>query len=192
MNNIDSKFYSKKYLDNELNDYYYKSNIDNKISNLYDNYYDKNNINLKFNELYNKNYLDNKFDNIYDKNYINNLSNNLYSRSHLDNKFNNIYNKTQVNDIKSKLNKDILLFNTNLTNHINKHATDKKQLEDNIKDNKSNLDEFIINTFSVFSNNISNLNNSQNYRLTALEDDDSSLTDIQLNKVKQLETIDLN
>ena len=94
---INDTLYDKKYIDDSLNDKVDKSNIDNLLS---DNYYDKNNINLKFNDLYNKIYLDNKFDNIYDK--------------------------TEINDINSKLNRNIVLFNTNLTNHIDKYSNEKK------------------------------------------------------------------
>ena len=96
---INDTLYDKKYIDDSLNDKVDKSNIDNLLS---DNYYDRNNINLKFNDLYNKNYLDNKFDNIYDK--------------------------TEINDINSKLNRNIVLFNTNLTNHIDKYSNEKKIL----------------------------------------------------------------
>ena len=96
---INDTLYDKKYIDDSLNDKVDKSNIDNLLS---DNYYDKNNINLKFNDLYNKIYLDNKFDNIYDK--------------------------TEINDINSKLNRNIVFFNTNLTNHIDKYSNEKKIL----------------------------------------------------------------
>ena len=96
---INDTLYDKKYIDDSLNDKVDKSNIDNLLS---DNYYDKNNINLKFNDLYNKIYLDNKFDNIYDK--------------------------TEINDINSELNRNIVLFNTNLTNHIDKYSNEKKIL----------------------------------------------------------------
>ena len=96
---INDTLYDKKYIDDSLNDKVDKSNVDNLLS---DNYYDKNNINLKFNDLYNKNYPDNKFDNIYDK--------------------------TEINDINSKLNRNIVLFNTNLTNHIDKYSNEKKIL----------------------------------------------------------------
>ena len=96
---INDTLYDKKYIDDSLNDKVDKSNIDNLLS---DNYYDKNNINLKFNDLYNKIYLDNKFDNIYDK--------------------------TEINNINSKLNRNIVLFNTNLTNHIDKYSNEKKIL----------------------------------------------------------------
>ena len=90
---------SIKNIKNEISDKVDRSNIDSLLS---DNYYDKNDINLKFNDLYNKNYLDNKFDNIYDK--------------------------TEINDINSKLNRNIVLFNTNLTNHIDKYSNEKKIL----------------------------------------------------------------
>ena len=167
-----------------------KNEISDKIDNLLsDNYYDKNDINLKFGDLYNKTYIDHKLDNIYDKTYINNLSNNLYNRIYLDNKFDNIYDKTDVNNVNSTLNRNIILFNTNLTNHINKYATDKQELKEDIKDNKDDLNQFITNTFSTFTNNISNLNNTQNSRLTDLED--SKLTETQSNKLEQLENIDL-
>ena len=126
---INDTLYDKKYIDDSLNDKVDKSNIDNLLS---DNYYDKNNINLKFNDLYNKNYLDNKFDNIYDK--------------------------TEINDKNSKLNRNIVLFNTNLTNHIDKYSNEKK-IDKDIKENEDKLNNFIINTFSNFSANISNLNN---------------------------------
>ena len=127
-NDIDSKFYSKKYLDNELNNYYYKSNIDNKISNLYDNYYDKNHLNLQFNNLYNRTYLDNKFD--------------------------DIYTKTDVNDINSKLNRNINIFNTNLTNHINSYKNNKKDIDNNIKNIKVKLDKFSYYIKEFFMHNI--------------------------------------
>ena len=129
-----------------------------------DNYYDKNEIDLKFNDLYNKTYIDHKLDNIYDK--------------------------TEINDKNSKLDRNIVLFNTNLTNHIDNYSNEKKIISEDIKENKDNLNNFIINTFSNFSTNISNLNNTQNSRLTDLED--SKLTETQSNKLEQLENIDLS
>ena len=152
-----------------LNNYYLKSNIDNKINDRYD-----------------KNYIDNNY---YNKNYIDILSSNVYNRTHLDNQFNNIYNKTETNNKISKLDRNIVLFNSNLTNHIDKYSNDKKIIDKDIKENKDKLNNFIINTFSNFSTNISNLNNKQNSRLTDLED--SKLTETQPNKLEQLENIDL-
>ena len=94
---INDTLHDKKYIDDSLNDKVDKSNIDNLLS---DNYYDKTNINLKFGDLYNKTYIDYKLDNIYDK--------------------------TERNGINSKLNRNILPFNTNLTNHIDKYSNEKK------------------------------------------------------------------
>ena len=78
------------------------SNTIKNMKNEIDNYYDKNEIDLKFNDLYNKTYIDHKLD--------------------------NIYNKTEINDKNSKLNRNIVLFNTNLTNHIDKYSNEKKLL----------------------------------------------------------------
>ena len=153
-----------------LNNYYLKSNIDNKINDRYD-----------------RNYIDNNY---YDKNYIDILNSNVYNRTHLDNQFNNIYNKTETNDKISKLDRNIVLFNTNLTKFIDEtYKNNKEILEGDIKENKDNLNNFIINTFSNFNTNISNLNNTQNSRLTDLED--SKLTETQSDKLEQLENIDL-
>ena len=110
-----------------------KNEIDLKLSDkvdnlLSDNYYDKNDINLKFGDLYNKTYIDHKLDNIYDKNNINLKFNDLYNRNYLDNKFDNFYDKTEINSINSKLNRNIVLFNTDLTNHIDKYSNEKKIL----------------------------------------------------------------
>ena len=78
------------------------SNSIKNMKNEIDNYYNKNEIDLKFNDLYNKTYIDHKLDNIYDK--------------------------TEINDKNSKLNRNIVLFNTNLTNHIDKYSNEKKLL----------------------------------------------------------------
>ena len=78
------------------------SNSIKNMKNEIDNYYDKNEIDLKFGDLYNKTYIDHKLDNIYDK--------------------------TEMNSINSKLNRNIVLFNTNLTNHIDKYSNEKKIL----------------------------------------------------------------
>ena len=65
----------------------------------------------------------------------------------------------------------------------------KKNIDEDIKENKDNLNNFIINTFSTFNDTTSNLNNTQNSRLTDLEH--SKLTETQSNKLQQLENIDL-
>ena len=53
----------------------------------------------------------------------------------------------------------------------------KKNIDEDIKENKDYLNNFIINTFSNFSTNISNLNNTQNSRLKQLEE--NKITDVQ-------------
>ena len=185
VNNIISQYYLKKYLYDKTyidTNFLVKSEIDkkdNEILNIVNNHIQdvKNNYHLK--------------NNVYDKNYINNLTNNLYNRTYLDNKFDNIYNKTEVNNKTSKLDRNIILFNTNLTKFIDEtYKKDKEILEGDIKENKDTLNNFIINTFSNFSTNISNLNNTQNSRLTDLES--SKLTETQSNKLEQLENIDLS
>ena len=133
------------------------SNSIKNMKNEIDNYYDKNEIDLKFGDLYNKTYIDHKLDDIYDK--------------------------TEINSINSKLNRNIVLFNTNLTNHIDKYSNEKKNIDEDIKENKDNLKNFITNTFT-------NLNNTQNSRLTDLEE--SKLTETQSNKLEELENLDLN
>ena len=185
--NITSQYYLKKYLyDKDYIDtnFLIKSEIekkDNEILNkVNNNYYSRSYINDNY-------YIKN---NVYDKNYINNLTNNLYNRTHLDNQFNNIYNKTETNDKISKLDRNIVLFNTNLTKFIDEtYKNDKEILEGDIKENKNKFDNFIINTFSTFSNNISNINNNQNSRLTNLES--KNLSDTQITKINELENIDL-
>ena len=114
--NITSQYYLKKNIDSMLNNYYLKSNIDNKINDRYD-----------------KNYIDNNY---YNKNYIDILRSNVYNRTHLDNQFDNIYNKTETNDKISKLDRNIVLFNTNLTKFIDEtYKNDKEILEIDIKNN---------------------------------------------------------
>ena len=119
-------------------------------------------------------------------NSIKNMKNeidNYYDKNEIDLKFNNLYNKTEINNKNSKLNRNIVLFNTNLTNHIDKYSNEKKIIDKDIKENKDNLKNFITNTFT-------NLNNTQNSRLTDLEH--SKLTEAQSNKLEQLENLDLN
>ena len=152
-----------------------------------------NGLNKVNNNFYSRNYINDNYhlkNNVYDKNYINNLTNNLYNRTYLDGKFNDIYNKTETNNKISKLDRNIVLFNTNLTKFIDEtYKNDKEILEGDIKENKNKFDNFIINTFSTFSNNISNINNNQNSRLTNLES--KNLSDTQITKINELENIDL-
>ena len=97
INNSNSIKNMKNEIDLKLSDKIDKSKIDNLLS---DNYYDKNNINLKFGDLYNKTFIDYKLGNIYDK--------------------------TEINNKNSKLNRNMVLFNTNLTNHIDKYSNEIK------------------------------------------------------------------
>ena len=151
VNNIISQYHLKKYL-------YDKTYIDT-------NFLVKSEIDKKDNEILNKvnNHIQDVKDNyhlknnVYDKNYINNLTNNLYNRTYLDNKFDNIYDKTGTNNIISKLDRNIVLFNTNLTKFIDE--TNKKHQK-------------------LLDDKISTLENK-------------NLTDVQINKINELENIDL-
>ena len=168
--------YNKDYIDNN---FLVKSEIDKKDNEIL------NKVNNHIQEVKNNYYIKN---NVYDKNYINNLTNNLYNRTYLDNKFDDVYNK--CNDKTSKLDRNIVLFNTNLTKFIDEtYKNDKEFLEGDIKENKNEFDNFIINTFSIFSNNISNINNSQNSRLSDLES--KNLSDTQITKLNELENINI-
>ena len=174
---IKGNTYDKKYIDDN---YFTKSVLNNSFASYNIKIDTKNNetLNKIKNEYYNKNELDTNF-------------NNLYNRTYLDNKFDDIYDKSEVNEKTSKLDRNIVLFNTNLTKFIDEtYKNDKEILEEDIKENKSKFDNFLIKTFSTFSNNITNLNNSQNSRLTDLED--NKITDTQITKINQLENIDLN
>ena len=174
---VNDNFYDKKHIDDN---YFTKLTLNSSFASFYAR------IDLKDNELYNK--IKNNF---YDKNELNNNFNSLYNRVYLDNKFDNIFSKSEVNDKTTKLNRNIILFNQNLTKFIDEtYKNDKEKLEIDIKNNKTKHDNFIINTFSNFSNNISNLNNQQNTRLTELEY--SKITKNQLSKIQQMEKIDLN
>ena len=154
VNNIISQYYLKKYLYNKDyidNNYVVKSEIDKKDNEI---------LNKVNNNFYSRNYINDNYhlkNNVYDKNYINNLTNDLYNRIYLDNKFNNIYTKTEVNTKTSKLDRNIVLFNQNLTNFIDKkYKKDQKLLDD---------------------------------KISTLEN--KNLTDVQINKINQLENIDL-
>ena len=151
VNNIISQYYLKKYLYDKTyidNNYLVKSEIDKKDNEIL------NKVNNHIQDVKNNYHLKN---NVYDKNYINNLTNNLYNRTYLDNKFDNIYTKTEVNNKTSKLDRNIILFNQNLTNFIDKKYKDDQKL--------------------------------QNDKISTLEN--KNLTDVQINKINQLENIDL-
>ena len=123
-------FYTKQDINNIISQYYLKKNIDSMLN----NYYLKSNIDNKINDRYDKNYIDN----------------NLYNRTYLDNKFDNIYNENEINEKTSKLDRNIVLFNTNLTKFIDEtYKNNKENLEVDIKNNKNKFDNFIMNTFST-------------------------------------------
>ena len=146
VNNIISQYYLKKYLYNKDyidNNYLVKSVIEKRDNDIL------NTVNDHIQEIKNNYHLKN---NVYDKNYINNLTNDLYNRTYLDNKFDNIYTKTEVNTKTSKLDRNIVLFNQNLTNY-KKH----QKLQDD--------------------------------KISTLEN--KNLTDVQINKINELENIDL-
>ena len=137
---------------NYINDNYYLKNSIYDKKYIDDNFFTKRSLNNSFAYIYARidvkdNEVLKEIDNYYDKNYINNLTNDLYNRTYLDNKFDNIYTKTEVNTKTSKLNRNIVLFNTNLTNHINNYSNEKKIISEDIKENKDNLNNFIINKF---------------------------------------------
>ena len=192
VNNIISQYYLKKYLYDKTyidTNFLVKSEIDKKdniiLSKVNDNFYSRNYINDNY---YLKGYINNNY---YNKSELNNNFNNLYNRQYLDLKFDNMYDKTQINDKINKLDRNLVLFNTNLTKFIDEdYKEDKKILEDDILDNKNKFNNFIINTFGNFSNNISNINDTQNDKLEVLEN--YKLNESQLNKVTQLQNIDLN
>ena len=163
VNNIISQYYLKKYLYDKTyidTNFLVKSEIDKKdndiLNTVNDNFYSRNYINDNY-------HLKN---NVYDKNYINNLTNNLYNRTYLDNKFDNIYTKTEVNTKTSKLDRNIVLFNQNLTNFIDKnYKKDQKLLDDKIStlENK-NLTEVQINKINQLENiDLGKINTSYNY-----------------------------
>ena len=193
LNKINNNFYNRQYINDN---YLLKSNIYDKDY-IDDNYFTKRVLNSSFasynTKIYTKNNeILNKIKNeYYNKNELDTNFNNLYNRTYLDNKFDNIYDKNEVNEKTSKLDRNLVLFNTNLTKFIDEtYKNDKEILEGDIKENKSKFNNFLIKTFSAFSNNVTNLNNSQNSRLTDLEN--NKLTEIQTTKINQLTNIDLN
>ena len=154
VNNIISQYYLKKYLYDKTyidNNYLVKSEIDKKDNEIL------NKVNNHIQDVKNNYHLKN---NVYDKNYINNLTNNLYNRTYLDNKFDNIYDKTEVNNKTSKLDRNIILFNQNLTNHIDDTYKNKiTELE-----NKNSLTDIQINKINQLENiDLNKINSSYNF-----------------------------
>ena len=128
VNNIISQYYLKKYLYDKTyidTNFLVKSEIDKKdniiLSKVNDNFYSRTYIN---DNCYLKGYINNNY---YNKSELNNNFNNLYNRQYLDLKFDNIYDKTQINDKINKLDRNLVLFNTNLTKFIDEdYKEDKK------------------------------------------------------------------
>ena len=154
VNNIISQYYLKKYLydkDYIDNNFLVKSEIDKKDNEIL------NKVNNHIQDVKNNYYLKN---NVYDKNYINNLTNNLYNRTYLDNKFDNIYDKTEVNNKTSKLDRNIILFNQNLTKFIDETYKNKiTELE-----NKNSLTDIQINKINQLENiDLNKINSSYNF-----------------------------
>ena len=166
INNIISQYYLKKYLYDKTyidTNFLVKSEIDKKDNEI---------LNKVNNNFYSRNYINDNYhlkNNVYDKNYINNLTNNLYNRTYLDNKFDNIYNKTEVNDKTSKLNRNIVLFNKNLTRFIDEtYKEDQKLQDDKIStlENK-NLTDVQINKMNQLENiNLDNISTAYNYSIS--------------------------
>ena len=113
--NITSQYYLKKYLYDKNyvdNNFLVKSEIDKKDNNI---------LNNISNNFYSRSYINDNYlfkVNIYDKNDINLKFNDLYNKKFLDLKFDNIYNKTEVDNKINKLDRNIVLFNQNLTKFI--------------------------------------------------------------------------
>ena len=154
VNNIISQYYLKKYLYDKTyidNNYLVKSEIDKKDNEIL------NKVNNHIQEVKNNYHLKN---NVYYKNYINNLTNNLYNRTYLDNKFDNIYDKTEVNNKTSKLDRNIILFNQNLTKFIDETYKNKiTELE-----NKNSLTDIQINKINQLENiDLNKINSSYNF-----------------------------
>ena len=154
VNNIISQYYLKKYLYDKThidNNYLVKSEIDKKDNEIL------NKVNNHIQDVKNNYHLKN---NVYDKNYINNLTNNLYNRTYLDNKFDNIYDKTEVNNKTSKLDRNIILFNQNLTKFIDETYKNKiTELE-----NKNSLTDIQINKINQLENiDLNKINSSYNF-----------------------------
>ena len=128
---LKSNIYDKKYIDDN---YFTKRVLNSSFASFYARIdtKDKEVLEKIKNEYYNKNELDTNF-------------NNLYNRTYLDNKFDNIYDKNEVNEKTSKLDRNLVLFNTNLTKFIDEtYKNDKKVLEEDINENKSKFDNFLI------------------------------------------------
>ena len=163
VNNIISQYYLKKYLYDKTyidTNFLVKSEIDKKDNEI---------LNKVNNNFYSRSYINDNYhlkNNVYDKNYINNLTNNLYNRTYLDNKFDNIYNKTETNDKISKLDRNIILFNQNLTKFIDEtYKEDKKSQNDKITEleNKNLTDTQITKIYELENIDLGKINRYSYY-----------------------------
>ena len=159
-NNILNKI--NDHIQDVKNNYLIESEIDKKDNNILNKINDhiqdvKNNYLIKGNT-YDKKYIDDNyftkkilnssFASFYaridlkDKEVLEKIENNYYNRTYLDNMFDNIYNKSEINEKTSKLDRNIVLFNTNLTKFIDEtYKNDKKLLEEDINENKIKVDK---------------------------------------------------
>ena len=166
--NITSQYYLKKYLydkDYIDNNYLVTSEIDKKDNNI---------LNTINNNFYSRSYINDNYllkgsinNNFYNKNYINNLTNDLYNRTYLDNKFDDIYTKTEVNTKTSKLDRNIVLFNSNLTKFIDETYKNDKELLNNKMielENKNSLTDTQITKINQLENiDLNKINSSYNF-----------------------------
>ena len=166
--NITSQYYLKKYL-------YDKDYIDNNHLVTFEiDKKDNNILNTINNNFYSRSYINDNYllkgsinNNFYNKNYINNLTNDLYNRTYLDNKFDNIYTKTEVNTKTSKLDRNIVLFNSNLTKFIDETYKNDKELLNNKMielENKNSLTDTQITKINQLENiDLNKINSSYNF-----------------------------
>ena len=162
--NITSQYYLKKYLydkDYIDNNFLVKSEIDKKENEI---------LNKVNNNFYSRSYINNNYhlkNNVYDKNHINNLTNDLYNRTYLDNKFDDIYTKSQINEKTSKLDRNIVLFNQNLTKFIDEtYKNDQDNQNDRITEleNKDSLTDIQKNKISLLESiDLGKINSGYNF-----------------------------
>ena len=203
LNNINNNFYSRSYINDNYhlkNNVYDKkfiddnflieSDIDKKdnaiLNNINNNFYSRSYINDNYlikGNTYDKDYIDNNF---FTKQTLNNsfasyyvridakdnevlktIENNYYNKNELNNNFNNLYNRTYLD------NKFDNIYNKNEVN-------DKtSKLDRNIVLLYQNLTNFIDKTYK------------EDQKLQDDKINENSLTDIQINKINELENIDL-
>ena len=191
--NITSQYYLKKYLYDKKyidDNFLIESEIDKKdnaiLNNTNNNFYSRSYINDNYlikGNTYDKKYIDNNY---FTKQTLNNsfasfyaridakdnevlkkIENNYYDKNELNNNFNNLYNRTYLD------NKFDNIYNKNDVN--NKIST----LNNNIVLFNQNLTKFIDETYK------------EDQKLIDDKINNSSLTDIQINKINELENVNL-